>query len=246
MRLITLLFALFAFSAPVQAFDITKMTPEEEVAFGEAVRTYMLAHPDLLLELIDQIESDRAASRATADASLIEKNSNALFADANSFVGGNPNGDIVIVEFLDYKCGYCKQAFPEVAKVIQTDGNIRFVIKEFPILGEQSVLAARFAISVKLNAGDEAYGKIHDTMMTFRGDFNDASLRRLADQAGLATEAIMSGMNAPEVDAVLNANHALARALEIDGTPGFILGNQVLRGYVPHDALVQLVDQARS
>ena len=146
----------------------------------------------------------------------------------------------------EQKCGYCKQAFPEVAEVIKNDGNISFVIKEFPILGEQSVLAARFAISVKQNAGDEAYGKIHDAMMTFRGDFNDESLRRLSDQAGLNTAKVMAGMNAPAVDAVLNANHALASTLQIDGTPGFILGGQVLRGYVPHDALVQLVDEARS
>ena len=246
MRLITFIFAAFAFAAPLQAFDISKMTPEEEVAFGEAVRDYMLANPDLLLEVIDKIEADRAASRVAADASLIDKNATALFEDANSFVGGNPDGDIVIVEFLDYRCGYCKQAHPEVAKVIQNDGNIRFIIKEFPILGEQSVLAARFAISVKLNAGDAAYSQIHDEMMTFRGDFTDASLRRLADQAGLATDAIMAGMTSPAVDAVLNANQTLARDLQIDGTPGFILGGQVLRGYVPHDALVELVEQARS
>jgi protein-disulfide isomerase len=150
-----------------------------------------------------------------------------------------------MVEFLDYRCGYCKRAHPEVTKLIKTDGNIRYIIKELPILGEQSVSASRFAISTQQIAGDEAYAKVHDNLMTFRGDISDTSLRRLANDMGLDADAIMEGMNSDTVSDIIAANHALAQIMQINGTPSFVMGDQMLRGYVPYDTMLEIVAELR-
>lgn len=246
MRSILSVFALLVFTAPVQALDLANMTPEEKAAFGIAVREYMVANPDVLLEVIDVIEKDRAEASANADKKMVAENFAAIFEDGNDFVGGNPDGDITLVEFIDYRCGYCKQAHPEVAALLKADGNIRFVIKEFPILGEQSVLAARFALAVKLVGGDAIYGPVHDKMMVLRGDFTETNLRKLAEDAGLSADEVMARMSDPKVNEILNANHRLAEALAIDGTPGFVLGDQLLRGYVPAEMMTELLARARS
>jgi protein-disulfide isomerase len=246
MRTLLSVLAFVAATAPVQALDLANMTPEEKAAFGVAVREYLVTHPDVLLEVIDVIEKDRAEARANSDKDLVENNFAAIYEDENDFVGGNPNGDITLVEFVDYRCGYCKQAHPEVAAMLKADGNVRFVLKEFPILGEQSVSAARFALAVKLIAGEQVYGEVHDKMMTLRGDFTEATFRKLAEGAGLSADEVLARMSDPKVNEILNANHRLAETLQIDGTPGFVLGDQLLRGYVPPDAMAELLARARS
>ena len=119
------------------------------------------------------------------------------------FVGGNPNGDITLVEFMDYRCGYCRKAYSEVDELITTDGNIRFVVKEFPILGEASMLSAQFAIALRQLHGDEAYGRAHDALMTLRGEPTPETLSRVATDLGLDPQPILDRMGAPEVQAVI-------------------------------------------
>ena len=161
-------------------------------------------------------------------------------------MGGNPDGDVTLVEFMDYRCGYCRKAYPEVGELLKSDGNIRFVVKEFPILTDQSVLGARFAIAVLQLDGPDAYAKVHDALMTLRGDITDASLTRLAETLGLDPKPILARMNAPEVSQVIAANHALAGKLRINGTPTFVLGNQLLRGYLPLAQMQDVVTKVRS
>ena len=246
MRALLSVLAFAAATAPVQALDLTNMTAEEKAAFGIAVREYLIANPDVLLDVIDVIEKDRAEARADADKQLVDDNFAAIYEDENDYVSGNPDGDITLVEFVDYRCGYCKQAYPEVEALLKADGNVRFVLKEFPILGEQSVLAARFALAVKLVGGNDVYGKVHDRMMTLRGDFTEPTLRKIAEEAGLPADEVLARMSDPKVNEILNANHRLASILEIDGTPGFVLGDQLLRGYVPPDKMIELLERARS
>jgi protein-disulfide isomerase len=232
-------------ATPALALDPSAMTDAEREAFRAEVRAYLLDHPEVLMEAIGVLENRRADEQASADAALLVENREAIFQDAASWVGGNPDGDITIVEFLDYKCGYCKQAHPEVMKLLGDDGNIRYVVKEFPILGDQSLLAARFAIAVLRVSGDEAYEQVHDEMMRFRGEISEASLRSLADRLSLDTDQVMAAMSDPDVDAVIAANHQLAQRLGINGTPGFILGDQLVRGYVSYDAMAQVIAEGR-
>jgi protein-disulfide isomerase len=222
-----------------------EMTDAERTTFRAEVRAYLLENPEVLMEAIGVLEQRQANAEAAADVDLIAAASTALFDDGFSFVGGNPDGDITVVEFMDYRCGYCKRAHPEVAALIAGDPNIRYVIKEFPILGEQSELAARYAIAVQLMAGNETYKTVHDTLMEFQGDISADSLARVSAAFGLDHAAVVEKMNAPDVATIIAENRALGQQLQISGTPSFVFENQMVRGYVPLPQMLQIVEQAR-
>jgi len=230
---------------PAQALDLTSMTDAEREAFHAEIRNYLMENPQVIMEAVAVLEQRQQEQQAQDDIALVKDNSEALFNDASSWVGGNPEGDITLVEFLDYRCGYCKRAVPEVESLVETDGNIRVVVKEFPILGEQSLLAAQFAIATLQTAGDEAYKQVHDALMTFNGDISEPALRRLAEGFGIDADAIIAHMDSDEVAGVIAANHALGQRMNITGTPTFVMDEQMLRGYVPLDVMQQIAAEVR-
>lgn len=239
------LFALLALPAAAQGFDYEAMSDADKEAFGAAVREYLLANPQVLREWIAVLQDSEAEAEAAQDEALVAAHAAEIFDDGHSWVGGNPEGDVTMVEFLDYRCSYCRRAHPEVQELVSSDGNIRKIVKEFPILGEESVLASRFAIAVKLVAGDAAYGAMSDTLMEHRGAFTTETLARLADDAGLESEAVLARMDAAEVTEAIQKNYALAQAMNISGTPTFVVGDTMLRGYVPLDGMRQIVAEVR-
>lgn len=228
------------------ALDLSNMSDSDKAAFGAAVRDYLMEHPEVLVDAINTLQARQQADAEKSDAAMIAANSEAIFHSSADWVGGNPNGDITMVEFMDYKCGYCKKAYPDVDQLLKSDGKIRYIVKEFPILGPQSELGARFAVAVKQLAGDEAYGKVHNALMTQRGDITTESLKSLAKAQGLDAETITKRMGSPEVTNVLKANYDLAEKMGINGTPGFVIGKSMLRGYAPLDQMQQIVAEARS
>lgn len=245
-RFAALLLALTAgFGVPAHAFDISEMSAEERTAFRAEIRGYLLENPEVLMEAIAVLDAREARAQAEAEARVIAANADALFEDGYSFVDGNPDGDVTMVEFIDYRCGYCRRAHPEVIELLESDGNIRLIVKEFPILGEQSTLASRFAISVKLVEGDRAYKSVHEALITMRADVTEEVLARIARQLGLDVDAIMVGMADPRVDEILARNRSLAQALQITGTPTFVVADQMLRGYLPLDGMRQIVEEVR-
>ena len=232
-------------ATPAFAFDIGTMSEAERTAFGEEIRAYLLENPEVIMEAVAALERKQAAEQVAEDATLIATNHDAIYDDGVSYVDGNPDGDVTFVEFVDYKCTYCRKAFPEVKALLQQDGNIRIVYKEFPILGPDSLLASRFAISAKLIGGDAAYGPLHDALMTMRGNLTEETLVAQADALGLDGAAILAGISDPQVDKIIGDNHALAGRLNVNGTPGFVIGEQIIRGYVPLDGMAQLVAELR-
>ena len=239
------LFTAATLAMPAQAFDLQDMSAAERDAFRAEIRTYLLENPEVIMEAVAVLEKRQAEEQARGDSDLVKANAGALFDDGHSWVGGNPEGDITLVEFMDYRCGYCKRAFPEVESLLETDGNIRLIVKEFPILGEQSVLASRFAIATLNVAGDEGYKQVHHALMTFRGDITEPALARLAEGFGLDADAIAAEMGSEAVTEVINKNRALGQRLNITGTPSFVMEDQMLRGYVPLDAMQQIVADIR-
>lgn len=226
--------ALIGLATPALALDFKAMSEEEKAAFGAAVRAYLLENPEVLTEAIEVLNQRQAGTEAENDRALVTANADAIFKDGVSYVGGNPEGDITVVEFIDYRCGYCKKAHPDVKELIATDGNIRFIVKEFPILGEQSVLASQFAIAALQVAGPEAYEKINAGFYeSFRGDMTPDTLAAFARDLGLDPAPILARMDAPEIAKIIADNHALAQRLKISGTPTFVMGGQMIRGYVP-------------
>ncbi|MBU2982721.1 DsbA family protein [Lentibacter algarum] len=235
----------FTAASPAQAFDVTQMSEAERAAFQAEIRSYLLENPQVVMEAAAAFEQQQVAAQAANDVDLVKANAADLFEDASSWVGGNPEGDITIVEFIDYRCGYCRKAHDEVAQLLKSDGDIKLIMKEFPILGEASTLSSRFAIATRLTAGDEAYKAVGDTLIKLKSDVNETVLRAVAESLQLDADAILLAMNSAEVNTIIAANHQLGQRLSISGTPTFIMQDQVMRGYMPLDAMQGIVAALR-
>jgi protein-disulfide isomerase len=248
MRLISTIAALLLTTTSVFAQDVTSddaITDAQRATFRAEVRAYLMENPEVLMEAIAVLENRQEQAEATRDETLAQVNMNALVDDGYSFVGGNPDGDITIVEFIDYRCSFCRRAHPEVAELITSDGNIRIITKEFPILGEQSVLASQFAVATKTVAGDEAYKLVSDALMALQSDVTSVSLSSLASAFDLDGDAIFAEMESDATKAVLANNRALGDRMQITGTPTFVFGDQMVRGYINLAQMRQIVEQER-
>jgi len=229
-----------------EAFDFDTMTPDQQAAFGAQVRTYLLENPQVIMDAVAVLEEREQAAQAAQDDTIVAENREQLVNDGYSWVGGNPDGDVTVIEFMDYRCGFCRKAHPEVAELIESDGNIRYIVKEFPILGEASMISSQFAIATQIVAGDEAYEAVHDALITLEGNPGNGPLRRIADSFGLDAEAIMAEMNSDEVMRRIAETRQLAQAMRINGTPSFVFGDQMVRGYAPLPAMQEIVAQERA
>lgn len=231
---------------PATALDLKNMTDAEREAFRAEVRAYLLENPEVLSEAIAVLQDRQAEQAAQQDTALIQANADDLFSDPDDFVGGNPQGDITVVEFIDYRCGYCRKAHAEVKELITSDGNIRYVVKEFPILGDQSVIASRFAIAALRELGPEAYEKINNGFYeSFRGDVTVETLESFARDLGIDPAPVIAAMDSPDVTRIIKENHMLAQRLQVSGTPTFVMGDQMLRGYAPLDTMRHIVAEER-
>ena len=234
-----------AAAAASGAFDPATMTDAQREAFRAEVRSYLMDNPEVIIEAVNSLEQRQAQAQGAADMAMVEANMDALVNDPYSWVGGNPDGDVTIVEFMDYRCGYCRRAAPEVEELVSSDGNIRIIIKEFPILGEASMISSRFAIASHIVGGDDGYKAVHDALMALTTDPTDDVLRDIATAAGLDADAVFEQLANPRVEAQIRETRALAQALQINGTPTFVFGTQMLRGYVPLDGMRQVVADLR-
>lgn len=242
-----ILAALLAAAAPAGAeglFD--DMSDADRGRLRAEIKQYLLDEPELLLEVIALIEERREASEAADDAARLTAAEGALYGDPLSHVAGNPDGDVTIVEFFDYQCGYCKKAHPEVSELLKADGNIRLVKKEFPILGPMSEVASRAAVAVLLEDGGAVYKDFSDLLMAHTGPLNEVVIERLAKQAGADVERMKSRAGDDDVSGVIADNRKLATDLRLSGTPSFIFGDQVIRGYVPLTVMEGLVTDMRN
>ena len=222
------------------------MSDAERAALHAEIRGYLLENPEIIMEVIGILDERRALGEAAAEASLVTDNSSAIYDDGYSFVGGNPDGDITIVEFVDYQCGFCRKSHPEVRELISADGGIRLIVKELPILGPGSELASRAAISTLISEGPEAYERLNLALMTLQGQVTEASLNGALSEAGLDVATIRAGMDADEVTRRLQDTRGLAQALAISGTPTFVFGDRMVRGYVELAAMRGLVEGLRA
>lgn len=230
---------------PAFALDLDKMSEDERAAFRAEVRAYLLDNPEVIMEAVGLLEQREAEAAASHDIALVKAHSDAIFNDGYSYVGGNPDGDITLVEFVDYRCGYCRRAHDEVKKLVEKDGNIRLIYKEFPILGEGSLLSSRFAVAIKQLFGNEAYAEAHDTLISFKGDVTPTTLTRIADSLGHSASDVLNHMNSDQVTAEIRQTRDLANRLAISGTPTFVMQDQLLRGYLPYDNMAALVAEKR-
>jgi protein-disulfide isomerase len=231
---------------PAMPEQSSPFSADERAALHAEIRSYLLANPEIVMEMVNILDERQKSASAVDDKSLIAANAAAIFDDGFSWVGGNPEGKLTIVEFLDYQCGYCRKAQPEITQLIEDAGDVRLIVKEMPILGPGSDLAARAAVATMVSEGAEAYARMHHELMTTKGQITDASLERAFANAGVDADKARAAMDDPEVTRRLDATHALAETLGVSGTPTFVVADQMVRGYVPLASMQGLVDQARA
>ncbi|MEO0999605.1 MAG: DsbA family protein [Pseudomonadota bacterium] len=211
------------------------------------VRAYLLEEPEVLMEAIAVLEQRREIQQQEAEIDLVRRNMERLSEDGYSYVGGNPEGSLTVIEFLDYRCGFCKRAHPEVEALLASDDDIRYIVKEYPILGPESEVAARAAMAVLMTEGEAAYKTYHDALMEFGGNMTEGVIMRLAERSGIDVAALRRTMaeEGPEITARIAQNRALAQTLGINGTPSFVIGDTIVRGYLPLQQMREVVALAR-
>ena len=232
--------------APAAPAQSSPFTDAERAAIHAEIRSYLLANPDLLMEMVQLLEEKKQAATAETDQTLVAAHADAIFDDGFSWVGGNPQGSFTIVEFLDYQCGFCRKAQPDVHELLASDGDIRLIVKEFPILGPGSDLAAHAAIATLITEGPETYAKLHDRLMATPGQITEPILDATLKATGLDPAAIHEAMKDPEVDRRIATTRDLAQTLAIAGTPTFVFDDQMVRGYLPLAQMRSLVEATRA
>jgi len=232
------LMALLFISGPAQA----EVPAADKAATKQLIREVLQENPELLLEALDNLRKKMEAGDPAAAREGLSKLRKELERDPDTFIAGNPSGDVTIVEFFDYRCGYCKRTQPIIQQLLKNDGGIRLALKEFPILGPDSVVASRAAIAALKSPKYEAF---HTALMAAQGPLSETRILRIATEAGLDSAALRKDMDDPKIKSIITRNHEIAQSLNISGTPSFIIGDTLVPGFVELEQLQELVAAAR-
>ncbi|HEV7435738.1 MAG TPA: DsbA family protein [Pseudorhizobium sp.] len=218
---------------------------QQKKEMGEFIREYLIDNPEIMLEVQSALEAKQQAQRLEMAEQAVAANHDAIFASDADVVLGNPDGDVTVVEFFDYNCGYCKNALNDMESILQADPNVRFVLKEFPILGPDSLAAHRVANAVRLLA-PEKYGEFHRTLLSATGLATEASAMDVATSLGLKEAAVRKSMDENPNDSIVREAYRLATSLGVTGTPTYIVGDEALFGAVGKDAIEEKVANVRA
>jgi protein-disulfide isomerase len=218
------------------------LTPEQKSAVEQLIRDTLRDHPDIIVDALKKAQAQSEADAAESAKKNIAVMRDQLVANPHSPIGGNPAGDVTIVEFFDYRCPYCKQVEPTLQTLLKEDGKIRLVYKEFPILGPASVFAAKVALAARAQG---KYDEFHHIMMAQKGNIDEAVVIRNATAVGLDLAALREAAAKPDIEAFIKENYTLAKALDIEGTPAFVIGGSLVPGVTDMNGLRQLVAAAR-
>ena len=232
-------------TALVLAFLATPLAAQE-LSEGDVKRLALeaiLENPEIVMQAVDILREREAVAQAEAAQAALSEQRGALESGENAPVLGNPEGDVTLVEFFDYNCPYCRRAAEGVETLIAEDPELRVVFREWPILGDESVEAARASLAAAMQGGYEAF---HLALMEGSGRVDTAAIDAAAQAAGLDLDRLREDMQAPEVQAHIDASTELAEALGITGTPAFVVGDQVVPGAVPTEELAALIEEARA
>jgi len=234
----------FAMASPSFAASDDALSAAQRTQIEEIIHQYLLNNPKVIIEAVNRMQvAEDAAKKANAKQALANSHEQ-LINDPDAPIGGNPKGDVTVVEFFDYRCGYCKKVHPSLIKLIDSDKNLRFVYKEFPILGPQSIIASKAALAVSRIAPAK-YQEYHDVLMTSQGALTKAIVLKMAANVGIDADAVGKEMEVPEIEKIIHKNYKLAQQLNINGTPAFVIGDQLLPGAADYDTLKDMIAKAR-
>ncbi|OQM75652.1 DsbA family protein [Manganibacter manganicus] len=232
-------FAMLVASSPAFAQSVDRAEVEK------IVREYILQNPEIIEDALTELETRAQATQAQARSQAILAEADALLRSGDDVILGNPDGDVTLVEFFDFNCGYCKRAAPDVKALVAEDSKLRIVLKDFPILGPGSVEAAKVALAVKRLEGNAKARDFHVRLMEMQGQINAGRALDLAEDMGLDRKRISEEMATPAIEAIISTNLALAQRLGLTGTPSFIAGDQIIQGAVGKKPLADAIETAR-
>ena len=233
--------AVVAVSTPPLALA-SDFTPDQKNEIEAIVRDYLKNHPEMLIEAIQAADDKLKADAKNKSVQALAAHKQEAFNDPQSPVVGNPNGNVTLVEFFDYRCPYCKEVEPSLEKLVADDRQLRIVFKEFPVLGPESEIAAHVALAARLQGKYDAF---HRAMMSTTGHIDEAVIYKVAASVGLDVNKLKQDITSPDIEKELKANLDLGNALDLSGTPSFIVGNTIVPGAISADDLKQLIADAR-
>jgi len=236
-----------AVTSPIHANEdkppqsITKIERER---IENIVKDFILNNPEHIIESIQSLRQREEVKKHEKIKGNIINYQNELINDPDTPVGGNQNGSINIIEFFDYRCGYCKRVLPDLIKLVSKDKDIRLIYKEFPILGPKSIVASKAGLSAWI-LDKSKYQTFHKAMMDSKGMLSESRIMKLASNAGYNVANLKKIMETSRIDKILEKTYNLAKALDINGTPAFIIGDQVIRGAIDFKTLENLVSEEK-
>jgi len=222
------------------------ISPSQRAEIERIVREYLLKNPELLQEVMAELEKKQTAAEAEKHRAGVKEHAEKLFNSPPQVVVGNPKGDVTMVEFFDYNCGYCKRAMTDMLDMMKADPKLRVVLKEFPVLGQGSVEAAQVAVAVRMqDPTGKKYLDFHQKLLGGRGQADKARALAAAKEAGLDISRLEKDMASEEARVSLEESFKLAEALGLNGTPSYVVGNDVVVGAVGLKTLKDKVNPAR-
>ena len=236
---VALAFAAFSAVLPARADEFTPAQKEE---LGKFIRDYLVANPDVLKEAIQALDKRDKDAEEAARQKAVSSEAGPLFSSKYQATIGNPKASATLVEFFDYNCHFCKGALPDVTKLVKGDPNLKLVLKDFPVLGPGSVEAAKVASAARNQLPGDKFWAFHSKLLATHGPVGKAEALAVAKDLGLDMDKLAKDMESPEIKAGLDETMHLADALQINGTPTFVVGQDVVVGAVGYDQLKDKVD----
>ncbi len=229
-------------TAPAMSDDTRSTAPTDKAAVEQIIQDYIKKHPEVVVDAIEAWRAkQRLAEEERAKQALVSQRDR-IYNSAFSPIAGNPDGDVTVVEFFDYQCGYCKRVFGSFVKTVKQDGNVRVVFKEFPILGPASRFAAEAALASKMQG---KYFEFHRALMELKTGLNPHSVLAVAKSSGLDVDRLQEDMKSSPVQDEIKRNFELAENLGIRGTPAFVIGDQLVPGAINAATMKTMIAEAR-
>lgn len=241
-RWITFIVTIILCSVQVNAQTTKKTRNAEREKLERIVRDYLIKNPEVIREAMLALQEKEEAQRKLSFAENLKRLSSEIYSDVSAPVAGNKSGDVSIVAFYDYFCGYCKKSLPQLQELAAKDRSVKIIYKEFPILGPQSVTAAKAVLAAARQGKFELF---HREMIE-SDSATDEVIKAIANKLGLDYEQLQKDMSDPQIDAAIQRNVSLAGALNINGTPAYLVGDQLIPGAIDSVSLARLVASERA
>lgn len=241
-KFLVLTASVLAIMGPMSAASASEFTPEQEKKLGEMMKQFIMDNPDVIMKSVEQyqIEQQRKMQMGAEEAL---KESYEYYINKDLPSAGNPDGDVTVVEYFDYNCGYCRRAFADIVDIIEQDKNVRVVFQDLPVLGTDSY---NIAVLSMASHKQGKYFEFHKAIMGHSGPQDMDTILGVAEKAGLDVEKLKEDMNDPEIETTLRKHAQMAQSIGINGTPGFIIGEKLFPGYIGLQGMEKEINAARN